>query len=77
MKLVEKVKITRYEDGDFIIDIEEHDDMYEAWLRHREYGVEYSMFGVYKSFLSGIAEFTEMVERSLSLYEEDYLEEVA
>ena len=76
MKYVEEVSIRRYEDGDFIIEIEEREDMYEAWLRHREYGVEYSMFDVYKRSLSGIEEFVEMVERSLKHYEEDYLEEV-
>lgn len=76
MKYVEKANITRYEDGDFVIEIEEREDMYEAWLRHREYGVEYSMFGVDKSSVSGIEEFTEMVEASLRHYEEDYLEGV-
>ena len=76
MKYIEKANITRYEDGDFIIEIEERDDMYEAWLRHREYGIEYSMFDVNKTDVSGIEEFTQMVEDNLPLYEKDYIEEV-
>ena len=40
------VKITRFEVGEFNIDIVESADAYEAWLSHKDYGISSLIFGL-------------------------------
>ena len=40
--------VTRYEDGDYLIDIVEDNELFEAWLSHKDYGISTLMFGVPK-----------------------------
>lgn len=47
-------KITRYTDGDYLIDIVEKDTEFEAWLQHKDFGVSMLMFGVRKGCLQGV-----------------------
>ena len=44
-KPVTDIKITRYESGDFWVDIIDKPDVYEAWLSHKKMGVSDMMFG--------------------------------
>lgn len=70
-------KITRYTDGDFIIDIITDKDikgdiMYEAWLSHKLYGIAELMFGYRKKDVP-YDRFIEMVEANLHDYEADFM----
>ena len=68
-------KVTIYEHGDFRVCVIEKDDMFEAWLAHKEYGNASLMFGwpkmqpprPDKSF--SLDEFLEVVANSLEEYE--------
>lgn len=75
-----KDKITRYIDGDFIIEIVESETEFDAWIGHRNYGVFIEMFGVPKKQLENTftyAEFRDMVaadlDRHKSIYREEYM----
>lgn len=41
-------KITRYIVGEYYVDFVEKDDMWEAWLQHKSYGISELMFGLPK-----------------------------
>lgn len=66
------IKITRYKDGEFYIDIVELESTYEAWLSHNSYGISDLMFGVPKTQQS-LHEFVELVEINLVDYERYYM----
>lgn len=73
-------KITRYEHGDYYIDIVENEDSFEAWITGKKYGTSELMYGslkkqprcIYGDTTRPI--FLEMVENSLHFdnYIEDY-----
>lgn len=76
-----KDKITRYIDGDFIIEIVESENEFEAWIGHRNYGVFAEMFAVPKEQLENTItqeEFRDMVvadlDRHKSIYQEEYMD---
>lgn len=69
-------KIIRFKHGDFFVDIVELDDMYEAWLRHKNYGISDMMFGDPKEY-GDLNWFLDLVEANLDEYEEGYMEEYA
>ena len=73
------IKITRYADGEFVIDIVKTkdmngDDIYEAWLQHKNYGVSDMMFG-YRCKDVTYDEFIEMVEANLPDHEINYMQD--
>lgn len=66
------IEITRYEHGEFWVDIvHEPDGYYSAWLTHKDYGVSSMMFGADEPLDS----FITMVEANLDCYIEDYRKE--
>ena len=65
-----KEKISRYQHGEFIIDIERSSDKcpknyYEAWIRHSAYGNAYLMFGL---AATSEKDFASIVEANLDEY---------
>lgn len=44
-----KVKTSTYKIGEYMIDIVETDDEYEAWIYRSDYGVKHSMIGCDKT----------------------------
>ena len=79
MKIVNNVKITRYETECFWIDIIETEDMFEAWLTGKDYGVSNLMFGCPKEQSNGhnisADGFMELVENNLDDYIYSYYRE--
>ena len=83
MKLTD-TKITRYEDGNFWVDIVEKSDEYEAWISHKEYGISTLAFGLPKTNTLYDIEntnlvhsvFLHIVNANLERYKAIYLEEV-
>ena len=82
MKKLNNAKITRYEEGNFWIDIVESESEFEAWLQERHCGVSSLMFGFPKEqFTDGeklVVDndfFCELVEANLDEYIEDYIED--
>lgn len=71
-------KITRYESGDYYVDVVELDNVYEAHITRKGYGVTDFMFGAPKEQQS-LKKFVEIVEANLdeykSLYDERHAEE--
>ena len=78
MKKLEDVSITRYESGDFYIEIAESDNMREAWLRHKDCGISELMFSMPIKQVDGITSydwFLDIVESNLTAYKDSYNEE--
>ena len=71
MKRIDSLKTTTYEDGDFLIDIVETADVYEAWLYRKDYGVKDLMFGMLKKDYSE-DRFLNFVIVNLEWHEEFY-----
>ena len=77
------IKIVRFWDAPFYIDIVDAGDLWEAWLHHNRYGVQDYMFGWPKVQhpKGGKAErcsfdrFCELVEANLPEYEASFMEE--
>lgn len=67
---------TTYEHGDFLIDIVEMEDSYEAWLCLKNYGTKSLMFGSGKEMVTA-DEFLSLVETNLAEYERDYEKYIA
>ena len=69
-------KINSYIADDYILEIHEGEDIYEAWLKHKDYGISISMFGLLKSQYN-YGEFLEIAEANLDdhikLYESLYI----
>ena len=70
--------ITRYSDGEFLVDIVDTATMYEAWLSHKSYGISDYMFGVPKKSDNcpdmTMAFFLEIVQGNLPEHEQSYAE---
>lgn len=49
LKKCENIITQTYEYGDWRVDVVDHDDQYEAYLYHPDFGVKDMMFGVPKS----------------------------
>lgn len=64
-------KHERYQHGKYYIDIFEEKTTYEAYLRHKDYGVSDLMFGEPKTQTS-YEEFLDLVKRNLPDYIETY-----
>ena len=68
-------KATLYEHGDYRVCVIETDDVFEAWLAHKEYGAASLMFGwpkvqpVEPDKVYSLNEFLDMVANSLEKYE--------
>jgi hypothetical protein len=79
------IRIVRFEDGPFWVDIVDAGEAWEAWLTHNRYGVSDLMFGWPKvqhpKHLNGEAEvwdfdrFCKIVENNLEEGEADYRKE--
>lgn len=65
------IRTTTYEHGDFLIDIVEMEDSYEAWLCLKNYGTKSLMFGSGKETVTA-DEFLSLIEASLAEYKLDY-----
>lgn len=69
----------KYSDG-FMVDITKHDNIFEAWLYHKDYGIKELVFGVDVSDVPTLEEFAEMVqgnlenENDIDGYIEDYMD---
>ena len=73
--------VTRYEDGDYLIDIVEDNELFEAWLSHKDYGISTLMFGVPKRQEGNKIEmpfeaFRILVETNLDDYKATYEDEI-
>ena len=81
MKENTDVIFTQYIDGEFVIEILEYPDTFEAWVYHKDYGVKELMWGCPKVQPNGHdvdrEGFLEMVEYNRAEYEEGFLEEYA
>lgn len=80
MKKVDNiVKITRFEEWKFWIDIIETEDEFEAWITQKNYSISQFMFGTFKKQDNGhdvnFDDFVEMVEANLDDDIIYYLEE--
>lgn len=42
-------KVTQYQEGDFLVNIVETDDMFNMWLQHKDYGFSEHMIGLPKN----------------------------
>lgn len=73
---VTDTRITRYEDGDFYVDIVESRIDFEAWLCRKDYGVAEMLIACPKEQPNGIDvdyfAFVSMVESTLATDELDY-----
>lgn len=83
MLKLSNVKTETYEVGDFLVDIQEDDEMFDMWLVHKDYGVKNYCFGSPKeNYQYGEPhtvtkeEFMETVEANLEDYIREYREEV-
>lgn len=68
-------KITRYEHGNFYVDIVETENGIEAWLTHMNYGVSGMMFRLFREQHDRTYtddELLEIVEENLDNYEMKY-----
>lgn len=72
------VKLTRYEAGDYWIDIVELPNEFESWITHKNYGVSDLMFGCPKQQQT-LDSFIDLVRCNLAdyiaLYKEDHEED--
>lgn len=71
-------KITRYEHGNFYIDVVGEEYGVSAWLHHRDYGISEMMFGLPRKQEFTGEEFTddeliEIIKANLNEYEVSYL----
>ena len=70
------IQITRYEDGDFYVDIIDNGPDFEAWLTAKEYGVSEMLMACPKDQENGcdvdFYAFLSMVEYTLPLDEDAY-----
>ena len=73
-----EVKITQYEDEEFMITILESETCFEAWLSHKALAVSELMFGLPKenSFRSNMTKelFINIVQANLPGYKESFVE---
>lgn len=72
------IKITRFMDGDWNIDIVDLDDIYEAWIQHKQYGVSSLMFGLMKkdvSFSDAFEIIKANIKEHKEFYRENYMDE--
>ena len=67
-------KITCFTDGDWFIDIVEDEEIHEAWLQHKDYGIAALMFGMMKKDKS-FEEFCETVKMDLENQKDFYRDE--
>ena len=72
-------EVVMYEYGDFFVEITVSHDDYEAWIRHKDYGVAQLMFGIPKyedgNHTKSYGQFKEIVIKNLDEYIELYREE--
>lgn len=75
-------KVTLYEHGDFRVCVIEKDDMFDAWLAHKDYGYATQIFGcpkvhpIYPGNPLSLDEFLKTVTNSLEKLEWIYFEEI-
>ena len=73
---ISDTQVTRYEEGNFTIDIVETAKEYEAWLGHDRIGIKSLMFGMLKSEVVSYEAFIDTVTANLpwymNAYKEDY-----
>ena len=75
-------KVTLYEHGNYRVCVIEKDEMFDAWLAHKEYGAASLMFGWLKvqpvepDKVYNLNEFLDMVANSLEEYEAFYQDEI-
>lgn len=69
-----KDKITRYADGDFIIEIVEAEKDFEAWIGHSHRGISRLMFSEEKTSFTR-EEFRDLVVSNLARYKDIYRQE--
>lgn len=75
-------KVTLYEHGDFRVCVIEKDDMFDAWLAHKDYGHASYIFGWLKvqpvepEKIYSFNDFLDLVANSLEKYEEYYWEDL-
>ena len=72
------IKITRFADGDWFVDVVENEETYEAWLQHKDYGISSLMFGMMKKDKT-FEEFCETAKMNLDnqkdFYQEEYMDD--
>lgn len=75
-------KVTLYEHGDFRVCVIEKDDMFDAWLAHKDYGYASYIFGGLKvqpaepDKIYSLDDYLELVACSLEQYERFYWEDL-
>ncbi len=72
------IKITRFEDADFWVDVIDAGDNWEAWITHKAYGISSLMFGYPKKQPDCNVDFDffcEIVEVNLEEYEDNYYDD--
>lgn len=68
-----EIKIDRYSDGDFIVEIVETADLFEAWIGRERYGAKEYFFGIPKGSTTK-DKFEELVFANFDKYAKDYVE---
>lgn len=69
--------VLQHEDGDWIVDVWQVDDDYEAWLQHKDYGIKMFMFGepveqqCLECFLNAVGN---TLDEAIEIYENDYMD---
>lgn len=67
------IKVTRYQHGDFWIDIIDYPDgLHEAFLSHKEFGVSRMMFGSWDDRKEFVALVKDRLSDCIEWYENEY-----
>lgn len=68
------IKITRFDNGDFYVDVIEYPESFEAWISHKDYAVSKMMVGIGKSVLDFDSFVNKIVAPNVDLWESIYEE---
>ena len=75
LKKIENLVKETFRCGEYIIEISETDEAFEAWIYSERYGVKMFMFGAQKR-ITPLAEFIEMVDVNfwdyMNMYHDEY-----
>lgn len=71
----ETITIDRYTKENFVVEVFEEAEMYEAWIFEKSYGVKNLMFGIAKDDMSK-DEFVQIVFGNFEQYAKDYINEM-
>lgn len=71
----ETIMVDRYTKDTFVVEVFEEEELYEAWIYEKSYGVKNLMFGIAKDDMSK-DEFVQLVFNNFDQYANDYINEM-